>query len=118
MEGEEAVRKCISDTYDEVTRWRKNLFMLPRGKAGTDFLKELTRLLYLFIDITKWARIALALVHIFGPLMLQKPSKRSKAKDNAIYLEKRLQLWSEGKIKELLAEAQEIQIRLDKLLQK
>ena len=80
MEGEEAVRKCISSTYNEITKWRKNLFLVPRGKAGNDFLKEMTRLLYLFINDTKWSRIALALVHILGPIMLQKPSKKIKGK--------------------------------------
>ena len=88
MEGEEAIRKCISETYAEVTKWRKNLFMLPRGKAGCDYIKEKTRQLYLFINDTKWSRVALAMVHILGPLMLQKPSKKSKARGNALYLQK------------------------------
>ena len=77
MEGEETIQACISKTYKEVTSWRKNLFMLPRGKAGTDFIRELTRLIYLFVNDTKWSRIGLPLVHIFLPLMLRKPSSRS-----------------------------------------
>ena len=41
--------------------------------------------------------------------MLQKPSRKSKAKENSEYLAKRLILWSEGKIKNLIAESKEIQ---------
>ena len=113
LKGEEGITKLIKETYNEVTTWRKNLFMLPRGKAGTDFIREKTRLLYLFINDTRWSRVALALVHIFSPLMLQKPSSKSKARDNAAYLQKRLNLWTEGKIDELIAEGREIQKRLE-----
>ena len=92
MEGEETIRKCISNTYIEITKWRKNLFLLPRGKAGSDFLEEKTRLINLFVNNTKWARVSMAMENIFGPLLLQKPSKNSRARDNAIYLRRRLQL--------------------------
>ena len=118
FEGEQAIRDCIKSTYEEIIKWRKNLFLLPRGKAGTDFIKELTRLLYLFIDDTKWFRVALSLVHIFLPMMLQKPSSNSKARENAKYLEARLKLWSEGKISLLMKECKEIQTRLAEKLEK
>ena len=98
--------------YNEICRWRKNLFMVPRGKAGSNFIIELTRLLYLFIDNTKWSRVSLALVNIFIPLMLQKPSSKSKAKENAQYLQSRLQHWNQGDLQSLLAENREIQKRL------
>ena len=65
--------------------------MLSRGKAGTEFIKELTRLIFLFVNKTKWEHLALSLVHIFMPLILQKPSKSSKAKDHAKYLLARLE---------------------------
>ena len=38
---------------DEIVKWKKNMFTLPRGKSGTDFIKELTRLIYLFAEKTK-----------------------------------------------------------------
>ena len=113
LDGELSIKTCISATYREVISWRKNIFMLPRGKAGTDFLKELSRLLYLFIDDTKWSRIALSLVHIFLPLMLQKPSRKAKARDNSRFLTERLKHWSEGNVGALLEEGKEIQRRLN-----
>ena len=45
-------------------------------------------------------------------LLLQKPSKRSKAKDHSLALERRLTSWKQGDITELLRECQEIQQRL------
>ena len=116
IEGEEAIASCIKKIYLEVITWNKNIFMLPRGKAGTDFIKELTRLLYLFVNDTKWARLGLPLVHIFIPLMLQKPSSNSRARDNANYLSQRLLMWSDGKIDSLLIEGREIQRRLSQRL--
>ena len=44
-------------------------------------------------------------------LLLQKPSKSSKSKDHHA-LERRLNLWEEGKIEELLYEGQTIQEKL------
>jgi hypothetical protein len=45
----------------------------------------------LFSLKTVWEPVALGLVIIFVPIMLQRPSGRSKAKENASYLAERLQ---------------------------
>ena len=112
IQGEEAIYSEIQAAYREICSWKKNFFLLPRGKAATDFIKELTRLLNLFVNKTKWERLSLPLVHIFLPIMLQKPSKKSKAKDHAKYLITRLQKWSNGEIHGLMSECREIQKRL------
>ena len=98
--------------YKVITSWRKNIFLPPRGNAGTDFIKELTRLIDLFVNKTRWERLAIPLVHIFMPLMLQKPSKTSKARDHAKYLQTRLEKWKAGNLKELLDEGIAIQKRI------
>lgn len=49
---------------------------------------------------------------IFIPLMLQKPSQKSKAKDHARYLEKRLKLWNAGDLQSIMSENREIQRKL------
>ena len=92
----------------------KNLFLVPRGKVGTEFINELARLIRLFTTPTKWTRLALAKVHIFIPLMLQKPSPKSKAKDHTKYLDQRLKWWKAGDLKSILAEDREIQKLLKK----
>ena len=111
-EGEEDISREIKKAYLEITKWKKNMFTLPRGKSGTEFIKELTRLIYLFAEKTKWEKIAMLLVHIFIPLMLQKPSQKSKAKDHVKYLSSRLEKWKDGDLAKLLAECKEIQKRL------
>ena len=115
MVGEMTIKAKITATYEEIiTTWRKNLFLLPRGKVGTEFIKELTRLIKLFTAPSKWNRIALSQLHIFIPLMLQKPSAKSKAKDHVKYLDKRLKLWEAGNLDAILSENREIQKKLKK----
>ena len=46
--------------------------------------------------------------------MLQKPNKKSKAKDHAKYLAARLEKWTKGDLQGLLEECKEIQKRLVK----
>ena len=51
---------------------------------------------------------------IMPSLLLQKPSKMSKAKEHTEVLKRRLVLWQAGKLEELLREGQEIQRRMGK----
>ena len=115
-EGEERIRQLIQTTYDTIIGWKKNLFSLPRGKCGTEFIKKLTELINLFVNKTKWQRVAISLVHIFIPLMLQKPSAKSKPRDHSKYLLSRLERWNTGDITSLLSEACEIQKRMKKAI--
>ena len=55
-------------------------------------------------------------MHVFVPLLLQKPAKNSRAKDNNRYLEKRLKWWKNGDLQLLINEANEIQKRLTEAL--
>ena len=61
---------------------------------------------------TAWESLSLQLVHVFIPIMLQKPSSKSKARDNAKYLLDRLEKWKNGDIKSLMDEARVIQDKL------
>ena len=115
--GEDSIIEVINEAYREIIKWKKNLFPLPRGKCGSDLVKELARLVYLFVDKTKWEGVALSLVHIFLPIMLQKPSKTSKARDHAKYLTSRLEKWNKGDLKSLMEECCEIQRKLCKQME-
>ena len=46
--------------------------------------------------------------------MLQKPSSRSKASNNAKYLKDRLQMWGNGEVNKLMSQCREIQNNLKK----
>ena len=112
LKGLEAIRNKIEFLHSKIVTWKKNTFEVPRGKAGEDFVKEATRLLTLFNYRSDWESVALNLLVIFFPLMLQKPSARSKTKDHSRYLSKRLLLWSEGRLDEIISEAETIQRKL------
>ena len=116
--NEESIIIMCKDIYKEIVGWSKNLFILPRGKAGKEFIMELDRLIGLFVNKTSLQRVSLLLLHIFMPIMLQKPSEKSKAKDHSKYLSKRLEMWENGDLKSLMAEAREIQKRHKKSLEK
>ena len=56
--------------------------------------------------------ISIKVFMILPNLLLQKPSGTSKAKEHTKALTDRLQLWSEGKIRELLMDCKQIQKKL------
>jgi len=95
--------------YNEVVHFRRNLFKLPTGRAGKEFINELTFWLRQFNSVTKLNGISIRIFMILPSLLLQKPSARSKAKDYAIALERRLASWRKGQVEELLKEAKTIQ---------
>ena len=102
----------INSAYNETIFWRKNLFMLPSGKAGKSLIRELTFWLDQFNRETKLYGIALKVFMLIPNLLMQKPSQQSKAKEHNNKLSERLQLWKEGNIETLLKEGRTIQKRL------
>ena len=112
LRGYENVKAAIENAYAEITKWQRNIFEVPRGKSGQRFISEAIRLLQLFNNKTSWEPLAIQCLNIFLPIILQKPSAKSKANDHVRYLTKRLKLWEEGKLKELMSECKEIQKRL------
>lgn len=105
----------IGKAYEEQTLWRKNTFSPPSGHAGTEFVKEHTRLLRAYKDRTPMERVALQAVMVMPSLLLQKPHAKAGAKEFGQHLTRRLSLWKAGNIKELLEEARTIQSRLPEL---
>ena len=105
---------AISDIYIEVVQWQRNLFNVPTGKAGEMFIDEVRKVIKLFTTGSDFEPIALTILMIMFPLLLQKPSRSSKCKDHVRYLEKRLSMWQEGQLKLLVSESRAIQNRLTK----
>ena len=102
----------IKKIYQEVAFFRKNLFMLPRGPAGKDFIEEATKLINSFNSGSPLKPVALTLLMMMFPLLLQKPSSSSKARDHASALERRMALWHKGDYQCLLVECRGIQSRM------
>lgn len=104
----------IVDAYNEIVTWRKNAFLVPYGKIGRDFIDQVT------LHINNWnngsdeQHVSLKAAFVLLAVGLQKPGPKSKAKDHADALSKRLVLWKEGEIHNLLREGRIIQGRIGK----
>ena len=75
-----------------------------------NYIEEITRLLKLWIQDSPFETDALKAIHLMSTLLLQIPSKNSK--NHLISLERRLKLWEEGNISNLLHEGKAIQERI------
>ena len=40
-----------NNTYEKIVHWKRNLFMLPSGAAGKNYIEEVARLMKLWINI-------------------------------------------------------------------
>ena len=104
----------IINAYDEIISWKKNVFLLPYGKIGREFIDQLT------MHINQWnnkpdkQHIALKAFFVLLAVGLQKPGPKSKAKDHKECLKKRLASWKSGEIDKLLHEGRVIQSRIGK----
>ena len=95
--------------YEKIVYWKKNLFLLPMGNAGKLFIKEITRLLNSWIEDNALSCIAFKAIMIMPSLLLQKPSRNLKANDHLMALERRMDIWRNENIMELLHEGETIQ---------
>ena len=94
LNGHEFV-ETIHVVCDEIVQWRKNLFKLPSGNADKMFIQELISWLEHFNRDSEYKSIAMKVHMILPSLLLQKPTRNSKAKDHTKKLEKRLSTWKE-----------------------
>ena len=99
----------INEAYDEIIHWKCNIFLLPSGSAGKSFVLEITKLLQAFASGSAMEYTALKASFVLQILLLQKPSQKSKTRDHATHLERRLELWKQGDIPSLIHEGRCIQ---------
>ena len=97
--GLEAIWQAIAAAYEEIVKWKVNIISVPKGEARKQLIEDLTRILKLFVGASPWKEFSLQLVHIFLPLMLQKPHSRSEPRDHTRFLLVRLKLWLAGDLK-------------------
>ena len=68
----------VDDAYEAAIHWKRNLFDVPKGKVGSEFSSELSRLLDAYSDATTLESIALKASMILPLLLLQRPHPKSK----------------------------------------
>ena len=99
----------VNVAYEEIVKWRRNIFLLPSGKAGKALISELARLYQSYADNSPLQGIALKACSVMQSLLLQKPHAKSKTKEHVACLERRMALWMEGNIDKLILEGKCIQ---------
>ena len=107
-----AFKAALEETYAEVVHWRRNIFMVPSGAAGKEFVREISRLFDSFTQQSALEAISIRAIMTMPHLLLQKPDVKSKAKEHLKVLERRLVAWRNGDIQELVLEGRAIQSHL------
>ena len=109
----ESLTQMVSDIYNEIVFWRKNVFMLPNGAAGKAFVKEVNRLIDAWnCESTCLHDIALKLVMVMPAILFQKPRLKSRSKEHSACLKRRLGQWEHGDFNALMTECRTIQSTL------
>ena len=76
-------RACIDQAYQEVVHWRKNMFQVPWGASGRQFVSELARLFQSHAVATALESVAITAAMVMPHLLLQRPNMKSKPRDHA-----------------------------------
>ena len=95
----------VSTAYDEIVHWQRNLFQVPYGRVGGDFIQELAKLFHSYGEADALEAIALKAAMLMCALLLQKPHSRTSNRDLVSCLQRRLSLWIQGDVDALLDEA-------------
>ena len=91
----------------------------PNGelKEKISSLKYITKTMNIFISGSHFESIAMTMVMIIFPLLLQTPSRNSKCKEHKEHLSRRLEMWRTGQLHKLLKECTTIQLYNHTVLQ-
>lgn len=87
---------ALNRIYDEIVQLKRNLFKVSSGNAGKAFVRELSRMFNAYAEGSALECVAMKAAMTMPALLLQKPSSRSKAREHALHLERRLKLWMDG----------------------
>ena len=112
ISGEDFV-KAIDEAYNQTVHWVPNLFMLPSGSSGKQFIVELAKLYDAFASESSYESFAIKAAMTMPALLLQKPPhSKSKTHDHILCLNRRIALWEKNDVAELLMEGKLIQSHL------
>ena len=96
-------------SYEVVVHWRRNVFLLPSGKVGKEFIRELTRLFNAYTGTSALESVVFDSIMLMCVLVLQKPHVSSKSSDHVAALEGRLRAWQAVDMEGLLRKGRTIQ---------
>ena len=113
----------VNDAYEEVIKWRRNICLLPFGKAFKMFVQEIAGLLQAFAQKTSQECIAIKACLLMQTHLLQKPFARSKAKDHTSHLQRQVgrkvtlnSYWQRGDVSKPTSPSIQPILRMNQLL--
>ena len=74
--------EAIDEAYSQTVHWIPNLFMLPSGNCGKQFIGELAKLFDAFAQESAYEAFAIKATMTMPSLLLQKPHSKSKTRDH------------------------------------
>ena len=99
--------------YEKIKFWRSNLFEIPGNKSGKELVRVMNCWIDQFIKSTPLSTIAIHVFMILSNLILQKPNTKIKgSKGYCQLVERRMKMWIDGQVTELMRECEVIQTRL------
>jgi len=75
--------KTITNAYNEVVHWRRNIFKVCSARAGKSFVCELVHLFNAYTEGTTLESIVVTAAMTLPSIILQKPHRSLKAKEHA-----------------------------------
>ena len=114
----EVFRQAIDSAYEEIVYFQPNHFPIPFGKVGSAFVSNISKMYHCFANAGAGEGVCLKAAMVATQLLLQQPYKVVSQQVHRECLQRRLQLWQEGGISELLREARTIQQQLSDVARK
>ena len=102
----------VTTCYEEAVHWERNVFTIPAGRVGKEFVRELARLFRAHVEKSQTEYFALAAAMILPHLILQNPHWGSKSWEYSTCEERCTRLWYAGDLDSLLQETRTIQQHL------
>ena len=102
------LQRTLEDAYEEVVRWKRNIFRCPSGNAGKEVVDLVRQTIEWWTLRSGKEIIAWKVVFLMLPILFQKPEsiKAAAIKD---LVRERTRRWKEGDIRGLLEEARYLQ---------
>ena len=109
---------AISAAYFEAVHWKRNIFLVPSGAEGKEFVQELARIFGAYAERSALESFAMTAAMTMPLLLLQKPHGKSTTRDHVACLRRRLLAWKSGDVDGLVQECRAIQEHLRKGINK
>jgi len=108
----EASCQILNAAYEEIVHFKPNQFSIPQGAMGSQFVNIIAQLLQCFGDESRGEGMALKAAMVATQLLLQQPHRTFDRQAHLDCLTRRLLLWQDGDIDELMRESRYIQQQL------